>query len=338
MLTKPHPLDIFATFNDKLDKLPKSLQFLDSDYLTLNNIIKTEVKDAHKLTMEASRVIPFLILHLACLLVFVCGISTTAVLVAVGLYWLRIFFVGAFFHRYFSHRAYKTSRFAQCIFGFLTLTCVQRGPLWWASHHRNHHKYSDTEYDIHSPVQKGFFWSHVGWITTSENMVTDYRLIKDYAKYPELVFFNRLDWLGSAFLIFNLLVAGAICQTYFPELHTNSFQLLVWGYFVSSVCLFHSTSMVNSIVHIFGYRTFPTTDNSRNNFIVAFFTCGEGWHNNHHFYPWRMKQGYQWYEYDVTAFILRIFEKLGIIWDIREIKKTDHENNQKTKSKDLVKN
>ncbi len=333
MQTTKHPLDIFTSINKKLDNLPKSLQFLDSDYLSNNQLVKADVKNAHHLRVEASRAIPFAILHLACLLAFVCGASPIALGIAISLYWIRIFFVGAFFHRYFSHRSYKTSRFAQFIFGFLTLTCVQRGPLWWASHHRNHHKYSDTEFDIHSPVQKGFFWSHIGWITTSENMVTDYRLIKDFAKFPELVFFNRLDWLGSAFLIFSLLVTGFICQTYYPNLHTNWFQLLIWGYFISSVCLFHSTSMVNSIVHMFGYRTFPTTDNSRNNFIVAFLTNGEGWHNNHHYYPWRMKQGYKWFEYDVTAYILRLMEKLGIVWDIRELK----DGGSITKDKELVK-
>src|SRR5579885_2043466 len=157
---------------------------------------------------EIDRWIPFVFLHSGCLLVLVAGWSWTAFSVCIALYVLRMFAVTAFYHRYFSHRAFKTSRFAQLIFALLGSTAVQRGPLWWAAHHRQHHAASDQEDDVHSPVTRSFIWSHIGWITSSKNMATNYHRVRDFDQYPELRFINRFDWMMPAFLMVALYVVG----------------------------------------------------------------------------------------------------------------------------------
>ncbi len=265
------------------------------------------------------RVVPFILLHVACIGVFFVGFSQFALMVSIILYLLRMFAITGFYHRYFSHKAFKTSRFVQFVFAFLAASAAQRGPLWWASHHRHHHAHSDKPDDSHSPLQNGFIWSHVSWFLTNKNFMPKSERIRDLLVYPELKFLDRFDLIAPLFLAFVLYFFGAFLKIYAPELGTNGFQLLVWGFVISTVVLYHMTFTVNSLAHVWGKRRFITNDNSRNNSIIAILTLGEGWHNNHHHFPSSARQGFYWWEIDLTYYGLKILSGFGLIWDLRKV-------------------
>ncbi len=265
------------------------------------------------------RTVPFIFLHAGCLGIFWVGWSWTAVAVACGLYFVRMFAITGFYHRYFSHRAFRTGRVRQFLFAFIAATSAQRGPLWWADRHRHHHRHSDEEVDVHSPVRHGFLWSHIGWITSRRNFPTDYSNVRDLAKYPELVFLNRFDIIAPLSLAFALLLGGSLLARFAPQLGTSGPQLLVWGFFVSTVVLFHATSCINSLAHLIGRRRYATDDDSRNSFLLAMITLGEGWHNNHHRYMSTARQGFYWWEIDVTYYLLRLLQSIGVIHDLRPV-------------------
>ena len=269
--------------------------------------------------IEFIRILPFILLHLACFTVFFVGFSTTALIIAVLLYALRMFAITGFYHRYFAHKAFKTSRPVQFIFAFLAASSAQRGPLWWASHHRHHHANSDKPDDSHSPVQRGFFWSHVSWFLTNKNFNPKNERVKDLLVYPELKFLDRFDVIAPLFLATSLYVLGAVLENYAPHLHTSGLQLLVWGFVISTVVLYHMTFTVNSLAHVWGKRRFNTSDQSRNNSIIALLTLGEGWHNNHHHFPSAARQGFYWWEIDLTYYGLKTLSALGLIWDLRKV-------------------
>jgi len=246
------------------------------------------------------RCIPFIILHLGCLGVIWTGASAFAVWTAVALYFLRMAAVTGVYHRYFSHKTYSTSRPMQLVLALWGGTTVQRGPLWWAYHHRHHHQHSDEEADAHSPHVHGFWWSHIGWITSRRNFPTDYSKVRDLHRYPELVFLNRFDAIVPIALAAALFALGAFLHVHAPGLHTGAAQLLVWGFFISTTALFHGTSCINSMAHLMGRRRYKTEDDSRNSFILAVITLGEGWHNNHHRYMSATRNGFYWWEIDPT--------------------------------------
>jgi stearoyl-CoA desaturase (delta-9 desaturase) len=265
------------------------------------------------------RVSPFIALHAACLAVFWVGWSWVAIGVAVAGYVLRMFAITGFCHRYFSHRTYNTTRFAQFLFALAGNSAVQRGPLWWAAHHRQHHRYSDQVEDPHSPKQHGFIWSHMLWITSRENFATGLKEVRDLSRYPELIFLDRFDILVPVILGTAMYSLGFALESLAPGLGTNGWQLLVWGFFVSTVVLFHGTCTINSLSHLFGSRRFATAESSRNNPLLALITFGEGWHNNHHHFPGAVRQGFYWWEYDLTYYGLKIMSWLGIIWGLNKV-------------------
>ena len=265
------------------------------------------------------RVIPFIGMHLACLGVVWVGFSWIALFVAIALYALRMFALTGFYHRYFSHKAFKTSRVVQFLFAMIGAMCVQRGPLWWAAHHRNHHRHADTQADIHSPVQRGFWWSHMGWFLTARGFGTDWQRIPDLRRYPELRWLDRFDIAMPILLAVGLYFFGRWLGAAHPALHTGGAQMLIWGFFVSTVVLFHATVTINSIAHRFGSRRFATRDNSRNNWLLALITFGEGWHNNHHHFPGSARQGFRWWEFDLTYYLLRAFAACGLVWDLKPV-------------------
>ena len=269
--------------------------------------------------IEFLRILPFILLHLACFTVFFVGFSATALIIAVLLYALRMFAITGFYHRYFAHKAFKTSRFVQFIFAFMAASSAQRGPLWWASHHRHHHANSDKPEDSHSPVQRGFFWSHISWFLTNKNFNSKNERVKDLLVYPELKFLDRFDVIAPLFLAASLYVLGAALEIYAPHLQTSGLQLLVWGFVISTVVLYHMTFTVNSLAHVWGKRRFNTSDQSRNNSLIALLTLGEGWHNNHHHFPSAARQGFYWWEIDLTYYGLKILSALGLIWDLRKV-------------------
>ncbi len=252
------------------------------------------------------RVLPFIGMHAACLGVLAVGAPADAVLVAVVLYLVRMFAITGFYHRYFSHRTFRTSRAAQFVFAVIGASASQRGPLWWAAHHRRHHRHSDTELDVHSPRQHGFWWSHMGWITSARNFPTQLHEVRDLAQYPELRWLDRFDVVVPLTLAAGLFVAGG-------------WAWLVWGFFVSTVVLFHCTCFINSLAHRLGTRRYETSDDSRNSWLLALITLGEGWHNNHHRYPGAARQGFFWWEIDLTYYGLKALAWLGVIRDLRPV-------------------
>ncbi len=246
----------------------------------------------------------FLALHFTVLLAFVTGVSWTYLAIALASYYVRMFAVTAGYHRYFAHRAFKTGRAFQFVLAVLAQSSVQKGVLWWASNHRHHHRYSDQPEDIHSPARKGFWWSHIGWILATDHEETRLSSIKDFARYPELVWLNRFHLVPA-------LVGAALLFA------LGGLPLLVWGGLIPTVALWHGTFFINSLTHIVGKRRYLTTDMSRNSFLLAIVCCGEGWHNNHHFHQNTANQGWFWWEVDFTYYALRVLSWVGLVSDLR---------------------
>jgi stearoyl-CoA desaturase (Delta-9 desaturase) len=248
--------------------------------------------------------LPFFAMHAACLLALVVPFSWSMVGLAIGMYYLRMFGLSTGYHRYFSHRSFKTSRAFQFVLAWLGAMCLQKGVLWWAANHRAHHRYSDTEYDLHSPTIRGFLWSHVGWIISTAYERTDWDRIKDFAKYPEIRWIDR-HWLVPPLVMFGVLTL------------VWGVPGLVWGGFISTTVLWHGTFTINSLAHLVGRVRYKTTDTSKNSFCLALITMGEGWHNNHHYYQASAAQGFFWWEIDMSYYVIRSLEALGIIWDVK---------------------
>jgi stearoyl-CoA desaturase (delta-9 desaturase) len=260
----------------------------------------------------------FLFLHLACLLAFWTGVSAAAVGVCLALYVVRMFAITAGFHRLLSHRSYRTGRLFQFLLAFVGTAAYQKGPLWWSAHHRRHHLHVDTEADLHSPVMRSVWQSHVGWFLSRASQATDARLIPNLLRYRELRWLDKYYVLPPSALAASTYLLGALLGRHFPGSGTSGWQMLVWGFFVSTVLLYHGTFTVNSVAHLFGSRRFETADNSRNNFLVALITLGEGWHNNHHYYPSSERQGFCWWEVDVAHYALRALSWAGVVRDLRK--------------------
>ena len=269
--------------------------------------------------IDWARCVPFIGMHVACLAVVWVGWSPVAVGAALGLYLLRMFAITGFYHRYFSHRSFRTSRAMQGVMAFVGCTSVQRDPMWWAAHHVHHHAHSEDAEDPHSPLRKGFWKSHVGWFMTPAAFGTRYNYVPDWQKFPELRLLNRFDMIPPVILAVGVFFAGAGLERFAPGLGTNGWQLLVWGFFISTVVLYHCTFTINSLCHQLGTRRFRTDDNSRNNWLLAIVTLGEGWHNNHHHYPGATRQGFYWWEIDITYYVLRAMAAVGLVWDLRGV-------------------
>lgn len=265
------------------------------------------------------RIIPFTLIHLGCLGVLWVGVSPVAVLLAAGLYLLRMFAITGFYHRYFSHRTFRTSRVVQWLFALIGATAVQRGPLWWAAHHRHHHAHADTDQDSHSPVTDSFLWSHMGWFLTRKHFSTRVECIQDWLKFPELRFLDRFDALIPLLFALALFALGEALADFAPELGTSGAQILIWGFFISTVVLYHATFSINSLAHRWGSRTYDTPDGSRNNPWLALITLGEGWHNNHHHCPSTVRQGFQWWQIDLTYYVLWLMSCVGLVWSLKPV-------------------
>jgi stearoyl-CoA desaturase (Delta-9 desaturase) len=249
---------------------------------------------------------PFWFAHVGIVIgLYAWGFSWSGLGLAVALYYARMFFVTGVYHRYFSHRSYKTSRWFQFVIALLGGMSVQKGALWWAGHHRHHHKFSDLPEDLHSPRQQGTLWAHVGWIVARDHNETRYDLIRDFAKYPELVWLNKHHYVPVLLYVGILSLVGG----------THAF---FWGFVVSTVLLWHGTFTINSLSHVFGKRRYETEDDSKNNWLLALLTMGEGWHNNHHHYQSTANQGFYWWEIDLSYYVLWSLSKVGLVWDLRK--------------------
>jgi stearoyl-CoA desaturase (Delta-9 desaturase) len=292
-------------------------QWLDSDFR------REGLPDPATLPQKVNwqRTLPFIFLHLGCLAVFWVGISPVSVGAAVVLYLVRMFAITGFYHRYFSHKTFKTSRAAQFAFAVIGNSSMQRGPLWWAATHRHHHKHSDHEEDIHSPVVSGFMWSHIGWLTSMKNFPTAYKSIPDLSKFPELVFLNRYDQTVPFAFGLLMLAIGAALEYGFPALGVTVGQFFIWTFFISTTVLLHGTLCINSMAHVWGKKCYETDDDSRNSWLLTLITLGEGWHNNHHRYPHSVRQGFKWWQMDLTYYGLKFLSFTGLIWDLRPVPK-----------------
>ncbi|MDA0989863.1 MAG: acyl-CoA desaturase [Verrucomicrobia bacterium] len=257
-------------------------------------------------------------MHLACLAIPFVGFSWVAIMALVGTYIVRVFALTGGYHRYFSHRSFKTSRLFQFVLAFTGASAAQLGPLWWASHHRHHHLHSDGEGDNHSPLRQGFFWSHVGWLFCRKHELADERRVRDLQQFPELRFLDRYHVIAPLTLALVLYAVGDGLRRTVPSLGTTGWQLVVWGFVVSTVLVYHVTFCVNSVTHMVGKQPFDTKDESRNSLLVALLTMGEGWHNNHHHYPLSARQGFTRGEIDMTYYVLLLLEKLGLIWELKQ--------------------
>lgn len=292
-------------------------RWLDSDYR------REDLPDPSLLPEKVNwqRTLPFIFLHVGCLAVIWVGFSWPSFLAAVFLYLIRMFAITGFYHRYFSHRTFRTSRAVQFIFAVLGNSSMQRGPLWWAATHRHHHKHADHEEDIHSPVISGLLWSHIGWLTSMKNFPTAYKAIPDLAKFPELVFLNRYDQTVPFAYGFLMLGVGWLLETLFPATGVTMGQFFIWTFFISTTVLLHGTLFINSLAHVWGHRRYETDDDSRNSWLLTLITLGEGWHNNHHRYPHSVRQGFRWWELDLTYYGLKFLSLTGLIWDLRPVPK-----------------
>jgi stearoyl-CoA desaturase (delta-9 desaturase) len=252
------------------------------------------------------KTVPFVFFHLIAIpAAFLVGVDGTALALLGVTYFVRMFGITGVYHRYFAHRSYKTSRPMQFLLAWLGCSALQKGPLWWAGHHREHHRYSDTPEDPHSPYETSFWWSHVGWILSDEHTEIPWDDVRDWARYPELRWLERFHWVPG-------IVLGVACFL------VGSWSGLVWGFLISTILVYHATFTINSLSHLFGKRRYNTPDDSRNNVWLALITLGEGWHNNHHHYQSSANQGFFWWEIDISYYVIRLLGVCGLVWDIRK--------------------
>ncbi|HNL11872.1 MAG TPA: acyl-CoA desaturase [Turneriella sp.] len=261
----------------------------------------------------------FIAMHFIPLAAIWTGVTWKAVWLGVALYWIRMSFVTAGYHRYFAHKSFETSRIFQFILAFGAETTGQKGVLWWSGHHRDHHKYSDTEKDVHSLKVHGFYTSHIGWIFDKNNKRVPLENIQDFAKYPEIRFISKHDWIAPwALGVASFLIAG------WPGL---------WiGFFLSTLITYHSTFTINSLTHKWGKQRYATGEESRNHWLLALTTMGEGWHNNHHYYQASARMGFYWWEIDLTYYVLRFLSFFGIVWNLKGVPKAVRDKTMKAQA------
>jgi len=213
------------------------------------------------------------------------------------------------FHRYFAHRTFQMNRAARFVWALIGTAAMQKGPLWWAGHHVNHHKFADREGDPHSPAITGFYHAHIGWFLNDarhDRVEPTNPVLRDFSNAPEIVWLDRYHFVPPLALAVGLFLSGGL-------------QWLVWGFCVPTVTLAHSTFAINTVNHMFGSRRFETHDASRNNLFTAVFAVGEGWHNNHHRYQRAARNGFYWWEFDPTWYVIRLMQAVGLAWDLQPV-------------------
>lgn len=306
----------------------------------MGEVIQQEKEQRGKIVFKKE--IGFLLIHFAPILAFWTGVTSFDWILCISLYFIRMFFVTGGYHRYFSHSTYKTSRFVQFIIAFWAETSIQKGVLHWAANHRTHHKHSDTPKDPHSKKLYGFWYSHIGWILGPDYKETKLNLIKDFAKYPELLWLNKYHLIPPLTLLIAVFFLGgyvnasaAGVEISLMSIMSHGLSSLIIGFFLSTVILFHGTFSINSLMHMIGRKRYESNDESKNNLILALITLGEGWHNNHHYYQSTVRQGFYWWEIDITFYILKFFSWFGLIWDLKPVPKHIKDSRTKEEAKKL---
>jgi stearoyl-CoA desaturase (delta-9 desaturase) len=213
------------------------------------------------------------------------------------------------FHRYFAHRAFQMHRVARFLWTLVGTAAMQKGPLWWAGHHVNHHRYADRDGDPHSPAVSGFYYAHIGWFLNDakhDHLAPSNPVLRDFGSVPEIAWLERFYAVPPLVLAIALFAIGGA-------------PWVVWGFCVPTVTLAHSTFAINTINHMFGSRRFHTRDESRNNALTAFFAAGEGWHNNHHRYQRAARNGFYWWEFDATWYVIRAMAAVRLAWNVQPV-------------------
>jgi stearoyl-CoA desaturase (delta-9 desaturase) len=262
---------------------------------------------------------PLLAMHAAGLLVLATGVSPVAAAVGACLFVARAFGLTAGYHRYFAHRSFRTSRGFQLARAWLGASAAQLGPLWWAGHHRVHHRRSDRAGDPHSPVVGGGLRAHVGWLLCRRHVRAPDGAMRDFERCPEIAWLDRWHGVAPAALAAACFGLGALLEARAPALGASGPQLLVVGFVCSTLALYHVTYAVNSLGHRFGSRRYATGDASRNNVWLALVALGDGWHNNHHAFPRAARHGFRWWELDPTWLGLRALAAIGLVWDLEPV-------------------
>ena len=227
----------------------------------------------------------------------------------VASHFLRAIGLTLSFHRYFAHRAFQMNRGARFVWALIGTAAMQKGPLWWAGHHVNHHRFADRDGDPHSPSVSGVYYAHIGWFLTdarNDRLEKTNPVIRDFSGAPEIAWLDRYYVVPPFVLATVLFLAGGL-------------PWLVWGFCLPTVTLAHSTFAINTVNHMFGSRRFETLDDSRNNWLTAFLAAGEGWHNNHHRYQRAARNGFYWWEFDLTWYVIRAMAAIGLAWDVRSV-------------------
>ncbi|MCU0447609.1 MAG: acyl-CoA desaturase [Microscillaceae bacterium] len=286
----------------------------------MNKMQEPTLEKEKRGTFDFINSIGIILIHLAPIALIWTGATLFDWILCFSLYFVRMFFVTAGYHRYFSHRTFKTSRWFQFILAFFAETSAQKGVLWWAAHHREHHRYSDQPQDPHSAKLYGFWYSHIGWIVSSDFIQANYNIIGDFSKYKELRWLDK-NYLFPPFFLATLItfVGGWVNGGTFLSMFTDGWTTLLAGFFLSTVLLYHGTFSINSLMHRIGFQRYQTGDESRNSLWLALITLGEGWHNNHHYYQSTVRQGFYWWEIDITYYVLKVLSWVGIVWDLKGV-------------------
>ena len=231
--------------------------------------------------------------------------------VALALHWIAVGFgISLGYHRLHTHQSYQCPvwmQYALAVCGTLTL---EGGPIFWVGTHRVHHSKSDQPGDPHSP-REGAFWSHMGWILFGETNHNNTKLMSKYA--PDLARHRFYLWLNNYHWV-PLAVLGALLYAW------GGLPMFLWGICLRVTYGLHVTWLINSATHMFGSKRFDAGDDSRNSFILAVLTFGEGWHNNHHAHPTSARHGLAWWELDITWITMKLLRAIGLIRHVRVAK------------------
>lgn len=259
--------------------------------------------------MKKLTVTVFWIVQASALLVFAVGFTWPLVGLWAASHFVRAIGLTLAFHRHFAHRAFEMHRAARFCWTWTGTAAMQKGPLWWAGHHVNHHRFADRAGDPHSPLVSGFYYAHVGWFLDDarhDRLESSNPVMRDFSTAPEIV------WLDRYFFVPPLLLALAMFLI-------GGMPWLVWGFCLPTVTLSHATFAINTVNHMFGSRRFETIDDSRNNPLTALFAVGEGWHNNHHRYQRAARNGFYWWELDPTWYVIKAMSLLGLAWGLQPV-------------------
>jgi stearoyl-CoA desaturase (delta-9 desaturase) len=251
----------------------------------------------------------FWTVQVSALLVFFVPFAWPLVALWAASHFLRAVGLTLCYHRYFAHRAFQMGRGPRLVWAWIAASAMQKGPLWWAGHHVNHHRFADRDGDPHSPAVSGFYYAHIGWFLNDakhDRLEATNPVVRDFSKFPEITFLERNFFLPPLLLALAMYAIGGM-------------QWLIWGFCLPTMTLAHATFAINTVNHLVGSRRFDTIDESRNNVVTAFFAAGEGWHNNHHRYQRAARNGFYWWEFDLTWYVIRLMAAVGLAWDVQEV-------------------